>query len=156
MREDGTINGGYITTQDSLNLVHNIRTKIDLLVIGGETIRIDRPTLDSRFSSNNKAPNILIYSKQKQFDKTIPLFNVPNRNVNISNSLEKFDKNNFIMCEGGYTLLKVLKNDIDMLMLFISHKDKKVKQFNIHNLGFKKIHSYFINEYDEIIFLLPQ
>ena len=152
MREDGTIEGGYITTKDSLTLVHEIRTKINLLVIGGQTVRTDRATLDSRFAKNNIAPNVLIYSKQTNFDTTIPLFNIANRIVDISNSLESMENNNFIMIEGGYNLLKHLKYNIDMLMIFISHKEKKQKQLSIETLGFKIIHSYFINKYDEVVF----
>ncbi len=154
MREDGSITGGYIATQDSLNLVHNIRIKLDLMVIGGKTIRIDRPTLDSRFASKNIAPNLLIYSKQKDFDKSIPLFSVPNRTINISHSLMTLKNNNFIMIEGGYNLLKNVKNEIDMLMLFVSHKKSLQNKYNINNLGLKKIHSYFLNKDDEIIFFI--
>ena len=82
MRVDGSIDKGYITTQDSLNLVHQIRTNLDLLIIGGNTVRIDRPTLDSRFANINKSCDIQIYSKQKTFDSSIPLFNIQNRTQN--------------------------------------------------------------------------
>jgi len=123
------------------------------MVLGGETIRTDRPTLDSRFSINKKASDIFIYSKKKDFDKTIPLFNVKNRNITISNDLELLDKYNFIMFEGGLNLLEQLKNKMDMVMLFISHRQKTQKVFDYKSLGLKKIHSYFINEDDEIIFL---
>ncbi len=153
MREDGTVTGGYITTQDSLNLVHNIRTKIDLMVIGGETVRTDRPTLDARFALENRSPDILIYSNSKNIDKTIPLFNVKNRDVTINNNLELLNKNNFIMIEGGYNLLEIIKDKIDCLIIFISHKEKKNKQFDIESLGFKKVHTYMINQFDEIVFL---
>jgi len=151
MREDGSVDGGYITSQDSLNLVHEIRTKLDLLIIGGNTVRIDRPTLDSRFAKTNKPCDILIYSKSKEFDKSIPLFNVPNRKVIISDNIKNI-KSDFTMIEGGFSLLKTLKNDIDMLMLFISHKQKSKNKFNIEEDGFKILYSYYINEYDEILF----
>ncbi|MEA3316150.1 MAG: bifunctional diaminohydroxyphosphoribosylaminopyrimidine deaminase/5-amino-6-(5-phosphoribosylamino)uracil reductase RibD, partial [Campylobacterota bacterium] len=153
MREDGSVNGGYITTKDSLTLVHKIREKLDLLVIGGETVRVDRPTLDARFSDTNISPNILIYSKQKDFDKTIPLFNIKNREVVICDNLDLISKNRFIMIEGGLNLLKTIGNLPNMIMLFISHKTKKDKLFDIIKLPYKKVHSYFINEFDEIIFL---
>jgi len=124
MREDGSIDGGYITTQESLSLVHRIRTKIDLMVIGGNTVRLDRPTLDSRFSTKKISPDILIYSSQNIFDKTIPLFNVKNREVTISNSLNLIQDNKFIMIEGGYNLLKKVHENVDYLMIFVSHKNK--------------------------------
>ncbi len=152
IREDGSVDGGYITTKDSLTLVHNIRTKLDLLLIGGQTVRTDRPTLDSRFANINKAPNILIYSNQKDYDKTIPLFSIPNRKVSISNNLQQLEKSNFIMIEGGYSLIENIKHKTDMLMLFISHKNKSETKFDISKLGFQKMHSYFINDIDEILF----
>jgi diaminohydroxyphosphoribosylaminopyrimidine deaminase / 5-amino-6-(5-phosphoribosylamino)uracil reductase len=159
MREDGSVDGGYITTQDSLDIVHSIRTKLDLLVIGGETVRVDRPTLDTRFAKVQNPPNILIYSRQKgfqgnkAFDKTIKLFHVKNREVFIEDSLKKLDENKFIMVEGGYRLLDQLKYTIDYLVVFVSHKEKQQKLFDIESLGFKKIYSYMINEYDEMVFL---
>jgi len=153
MREDGTIDGGYITTQESLNLVHNIRRKIDLMVIGGNTVRHDKPTLDTRFATNDKSPDILIYSSKNEFDKKIPLFNVENRKVTISSSLEIMKKKNFVMIEGGYNLLSTLKNEIDYLMLFVSHKENTQNKYKIDQNEYEYLHSYFINSYDEIIYL---
>jgi diaminohydroxyphosphoribosylaminopyrimidine deaminase/5-amino-6-(5-phosphoribosylamino)uracil reductase len=153
MREDGSIDGGYITSKDSLTLVHEIRTKLDLLIIGGETVRIDRPTLDARYAKNNTPSDILIYSNQKKFDTTIPLFNVKNREVFIDNNLSKYTPK-LSMLEGGYKLLENLKNEIDMLLVFISHKEKKEEVFNIETLGFKRLYSYFLNDTDEIVFFI--
>lgn len=152
MREDGSVDGGYITTQQSLNLVHQIRTKIDLLLISGKTVRDDRPTLDTRFSNSNKNPDIFIYSTQKKFDENIPLFHINNRKVDISNTLKILEMKNFIMCEGGYTVLEKIKDKLDYLMLFISHKEKQ-KEIDIAKFGFQIVHSYFINEHDEVVFL---
>ena len=153
MREDGSVTGGYITTKDSLTLVHNIRTKLDLMVIGGETVRVDRPLLDSRFASQNKATDIFIYSRDTIFDKNIPLFGVNNRKVTISDDLDRMKKNNFVMLEGGYNLLEVAKKHCDFIVLFISHKVSFENKFNINSLNYKKVYSYYINEDDEIIFL---
>jgi diaminohydroxyphosphoribosylaminopyrimidine deaminase/5-amino-6-(5-phosphoribosylamino)uracil reductase len=78
-----TLNGsidGKISSNRALAYVHTLRDKIDLLVIGGNTVRIDKPTLDARYILGNN-PDILIYSKNKIFDKNIPLFKVPNRKV---------------------------------------------------------------------------
>ena len=153
MREDGSIDGGYITTQKSLDLVHEIRTKIDLMIIGGNTIRNDRPKLDARFSKSKKAPDILIYSKTASFDQTIPLFNVKNREVFISSNLSLVKKNKFVMIEGGYTFFEVFKNKIDYLMIFVSHKENKETTLNFEKIGFEIEYSYFLNEIDEILFL---
>ena len=153
MREDESISGGYITTQDSLNLVHEIRTKIDLMVIGGNTVRIDRPTLDTRFSCIEKSPDIFIYSSKKEFDNTIPLFNIENRKVTISSSLKLIESKNYIMFEGGYNLLKSIKNKIDYLMIFISHKQKQKKIESNIFVDYEIEYSYYLNKYDEIVFL---
>ena len=152
MRLDGSVDGGYITTQDSLDLVHNIRTKLDLMVIGGQTVRVDRPTLDSRFAKINKSSDILIYSTTKYFDKTIPLFNVKNREVTISSNLDLLKENKLIMIEGGYNLLEKVEDKIDILMIFVSHKNKELKENNKQFLKYEKIYSYYINNYDEIVF----
>ena len=124
MRKDGSIDGGYITTKESLTHVHKIRTLIDTLIIGGNTVRIDRPTLDTRFLEDSTInPDILIYSNDQNIDKSIPLFNIENREVTISNSLESINNKNFIMIEGGYNLLETLKDYVDVLMIFVSNKD---------------------------------
>lgn len=157
IREDGTYDGGYITSQKSLNLVHEIRTKIDLLVVSGNTVRTDRPILDSRFAINPlKSSNVFIFSKFKEFDKTIPLFSVPKREVYIENNFDNINNyiSKFVMIEGGLKLLEILKNNIDMVMLFVSHNYKVKKQFEIKSLGFKIVHSYMINELDEVFFLI--
>lgn len=151
IRANGSCDGGYITTQESLNLVHEIRTKLELLIIGGNTVRIDRPTLDSRFAKNNEPSDILIYSKQKEFDTSIPLFHIPNRKVFIDNNLKKIQVK-FSMIEGGFGLLEVLKEEIDFLMLFVSYKEFNTLQFDATQYCFEKVYSYFINEFDEIIF----
>ena len=153
MREDGSIDEGYITTQESLNLVHEMRTKIDLMVVGGNTVRTDKPTLDARFSQSKKAPDILIYSRSKEFDETIPLFKIKNREVTIGSDLNLMNTKKFVMIEGGYNFFNLLKRKIDYLVIFISHKDKKEKRKSIEDKNFKKEYSYFLNNDDEIIFL---
>ncbi|MEA3289018.1 MAG: bifunctional diaminohydroxyphosphoribosylaminopyrimidine deaminase/5-amino-6-(5-phosphoribosylamino)uracil reductase RibD [Campylobacterota bacterium] len=153
MREDGSVDGGYITTKDSLSLVHEIRTKIDLMAIGGETVRVDRPTLDARYAQNNTPPDLFIYTTQKNFDETIPLFNISNRDVKLGNKLDIINNKNFVMIEGGYKMLEAVKNLCNYLVLFISHKKSCDKIFDIESLGFSKVYSYKINELDEIVYL---
>jgi len=118
---NGSITGGYISNESSLNWVHKIRDKIDLLVIGGNTVRIDRPTLDSR-RVNGKAPDVLIYSKKKNFDKTIPLFKVKGRSVFISDNLDLVNNYKFIMVEGGERLYNTFKEFLDWKVFIITPK----------------------------------
>ena len=125
---NGVITGGYISSEASLEWVHQIRDKIDLLVIGGNTVRIDRPTLDTR-RINGKNPDILIYSKHKNFDKTIPIFNVPGRKVFIRDNLDLLEKYNFIMVEGGEKLYNEIKNFVDWKVFIISPKINSLENF---------------------------
>jgi diaminohydroxyphosphoribosylaminopyrimidine deaminase/5-amino-6-(5-phosphoribosylamino)uracil reductase len=117
---NGAISGGYISSQNSLNWVHQVRDKIDLLVIGGNTVRIDRPTLDAR-RVKGKAPDVLIFSRQKNFDMTIPLFKIK-RKVFIENSLEKMNDYKFIMIEGGEKLYNELKGLVDWKVFIVTPK----------------------------------
>ena len=125
---NGVISGGYISSEDSLTWVHKIRNNLDLLVIGGNTVRIDRPTLDSR-RVKGKNPDILIYSKQKNFDKNIPLFNIQNRKVFIEDNLEKLQNYNFIMIEGGEKLYNELKDLVDWKVFIVSPKFSSIENF---------------------------
>ncbi len=114
-----TLNGsidGKISSNRTLAYVHTLRDKIDLLVVGGNTVRIDKPTLDSRYIQGNN-PDILIYSKNKIFDQNIPLFKIPNRKVIISDDLFKLLDYKFVMIEGTYNLLDKLKEKIDFIIL---------------------------------------
>ena len=123
---NGTYDTGIISSKSSREYVHKLRDKIDLLIIGGNTVRTDRPILDSRLIGG-KAPDVLIYSKQKKFDKNIPLFNVKNRKVFISDSLDMVKNYNFIMIEGGDNMLKATKEITNRYLFFIAPTIKKGK-----------------------------
>ncbi|MEV9594650.1 bifunctional diaminohydroxyphosphoribosylaminopyrimidine deaminase/5-amino-6-(5-phosphoribosylamino)uracil reductase RibD [Aliarcobacter butzleri] len=150
-----TLNGsidGKISSNRALAYVHTLRDKIDLLVIGGNSVRIDKPTLDTRYIQG-KNPDIFIYSKNKVFDTNIPLFKIPNRKVLISDDLYKLLDYKFIMIEGVYNLLDKLKERIDFFILIISPKIRKGQNtLNEIDLDFEIIHENFIGE-DKIIFL---
>jgi diaminohydroxyphosphoribosylaminopyrimidine deaminase/5-amino-6-(5-phosphoribosylamino)uracil reductase len=127
---NGSFANEIITSKQSRKVVHKLRETIDLLVIGGETVRIDRPTLDCRLVNAHNAPDVLIYSKQKNFDKTIPLFSVPNRKVFIENNFDRLSKYNYIMIEGGEGMFKATKNLVDWYLVFMSNKFKSGKNIN--------------------------
>ena len=150
-----TLNGsidGKISTNRALAYVHTLRDKVDLLVIGGNTVRIDKPTLDARYIAGN-APNIMIYSKSKAFDNNIPLFKIPNRKVIISDDLFKLLDYKFVMIEGVYTLLDKLKDRINFLILIVSPKIKNGKNSLVDiDLDFEVMHENFVGK-DKIVFL---
>ena len=119
---NGVIDGGYISLPESLKHVHALRERCDLLIIGGNTVRSDHPTLDARLVEG-KAPDILIYSHKDNFDREIPLFKVPNRKVTISNNIsEVIDGYKFIMIEGGSGMLEATKDIVTHYLIYQAPK----------------------------------
>ncbi len=144
MSNNGVVDGGLITTKESRCFVHKLRDRCDLLVIGGNSVRVDRPILDARLCRAD-APDILIYSKTKDFDKTIPLFQVPNRRVFIENSFKKLDEYKFIMVEGGEGMLKATKSFINYYLIFHSPNFRTGKHPDIE-LNLKELSSFRLSE----------
>jgi diaminohydroxyphosphoribosylaminopyrimidine deaminase/5-amino-6-(5-phosphoribosylamino)uracil reductase len=132
-RLNGSISGGYISSSETLDFVHQIRDNLDLLVIGGNTVREDKPILDAR-RVDGKAPNIQIVSREVSFDKSIPLFNVPNREVRISTKMNDMRKHKFVMVEGGYRLLKTIASQVDMFLFIVTPSMKD--SFKISNISY--------------------
>lgn len=118
---NGRIGGGYLSCKDSLIHVHKLREVCDTLLIGGNTVREDRPTLDCRFTGA-EAPDVKIYSKKDDFDRDIPLFGIPNRNVEIINSLDFLNHPSFVLVEGGEGMLEALKEKIDWMLIYQTPK----------------------------------
>lgn len=120
-RLDGTVNNGIISSQTSREHVHALRNCCDLIVIGGNTVRHDRPTLDARLV-NGKAPDVLIYSHRDDFDRTIPLFSIENRSVFIESSLEKIQEYSLVMIEGGASMMDATFSVCDWYLNYIAPK----------------------------------
>ncbi|MFA5454741.1 MAG: bifunctional diaminohydroxyphosphoribosylaminopyrimidine deaminase/5-amino-6-(5-phosphoribosylamino)uracil reductase RibD [Sulfurimonas sp.] len=118
-RLNGTLDNGVISSQKSRTLVHAMRNVCDLLVIGGSTLRTDRPTLDARLVGG-RAPDVLILSKSKEFDQTIPLFGVKNRKVMIMDNFSIFDNYKNIMIEGGENMFEFTKEIVEHYLCFVS------------------------------------
>jgi len=118
---NGRIGGGYLSSKASLTHVHQLREVCDTLLIGGNTVRVDRPTLDCRFTEG-KAPNINIYTREDNLDRNIPLFSVPNREVGIINDLSFLSNPSFVMVEGGEGMLQALEKKIDWLLIYQTPK----------------------------------
>lgn len=120
-RLDGTIDNGTISSEESRSHMHALRDRCDLIVIGGNTVRIDRPTLDARLV-NGKAPDVLIHSTQKTFDPTIPLFSVPNREVFIEDSLARINDYSLVMIEGGGLMMDATRDVVDGYVCYLAAK----------------------------------
>jgi len=150
-----TINGmidGQISSHRAKLYIHTLRDKIDLLLIGGNTVRNDRPILDTRYIKG-KEPDILIYSKSKAFSQNIPLFKVPNRKVFISDDLFKVLNYKFVMVEGVYNLLNILKDKLDFVLLIINPKIRNgVNTLNDLDIDFEILHENYLGE-EKIVFL---
>jgi len=119
---NGRIGGGYLSSRASLEHVHTIRNVADCLIIGGNTVRTDRPTLDSRFVSDGQAPDVTIFSRQDDFDRSIPLFDVPGRHVEVNSSLECLDKPSLVLVEGGGGMLEAMHGHIDWMLTYLTPK----------------------------------
>ena len=150
-----TLNGmidGKVSSQRAKLYVHMLRDKIDLLLIGGNSVRVDKPTLDTRYVKG-KNPDIFIYSKNRAFNQNIPLFSVPNRKVIISDDLFKILDYKFIMVEGVYNLLDILKDKLDFVVLIVSPKIRDgVNAINSLNIDFEILHENYLGD-EKIVFL---
>jgi len=120
-RLDGTFDNGAISSQQSRKGVHALRDRCDLIVIGGNTVRTDRPTLDARLTGG-KAPDVLIYSHRDDFDPAIPLFEIPNRQVFIESSLEKIKEYRLVMIEGGASMMQASRDAVNWYLSYIAPK----------------------------------
>jgi len=118
---NGRIGGGYLSSQASLTHVHQLREVCGTLLIGGNTVRVDRPTLDCRFTGG-KAPDVVIYSREDGLDREIPLFGVADREVRVSDSLEFLEKPSFVLVEGGAGMLEALQERLDWMLIYQTPK----------------------------------
>ncbi len=150
-RLDGTVDGGTISCEASRRKVHAMRDVCDLMVIGGNTVKTDRPTLDARMVCG-KAPDILIYSRETAFDRSLPLFDVPDRKVMISDSLDAMNGYHNIMVEGGPGMLEALKEEVDYYLCFVAPKSGGTIPFDKRGETFEILHSTMSGE-DQMMWL---
>ncbi len=139
-RLDGSVDGGLISDDTSRTKVHAIRNSCDLLVIGGNSVRTDRPILDARLV-NGKAPDVLIYSNSTDFDTSIPLFDVEGREVFISNKLDKVNEYKNVLIEGGPSMFEACKDIIDRYLCFLAPKSGGKIKFSNEAMDFKILNS---------------
>jgi len=118
-RLNGTTDDGNVSSAESRKNVHAMRDVCDLLVIGGNTVRVDRPTLDARLI-NGKAPDILIISQKKDFDKTIPLFNIQEREVFVADDFSKLKEYKNIMIEGSSKMFELSREYVDYYLSYVA------------------------------------
>lgn len=139
-RLDGSIDGGTISCETSRKRVHAMRDCCDLLVIGGNTVRTDRPTLDARMV-DGKAPDVLIITRDRNFDRSIPLFDVPGRKVMISDSFEPMKAYRNILIEGGPGMFEASKEVTDLYLCFVAAKSGGTIPFAKSATDFEIVHA---------------
>jgi len=118
-RLNATTDDGNVSSSESRKNVHAMRDVCDLLVIGGNTVRVDRPILDARLV-DGKAPDVLIISQQDEFDKTIPLFNVDGREVFIEDNFSKLKEYKNIMIEGSSKMYELSAKEVDYYLCYLA------------------------------------
>lgn len=132
MSLNGVMSGGTITCAASREHMHGIRDKLTLLVIGGNTLREDNPLLDARLV-DGKAPNVLIYSKEKNIPHDAKLLTVQDREVFIEPNLQRFYDTRFGMIEAGPKMFENLPEDIKWMLVYRSNRFKKGIAPNVQN-----------------------
>jgi len=141
---NGVASGGLISSEASRVMVHRLRDRCDLLVIGGNTVRMDRPILDARLCEG-KAPDILIYSHSNDFDRTIPLFGVHEREVFVENHLERVQRHSMVMIEGGQGMLDAVHKEVQWYLIFRSPHSKEGTPITLPD-GLREVFSQSIGE----------
>ncbi len=117
---NGVIDGGIISSEESRRWVHEVRSRIDTLLIGGNTVRKDRPVLDSRLVGKS-APDVAILTRDKEsIEKNIPLFGVGNRSVEFMGIEDVSSLSGLVMAEGGEGSLRLLEKRVDWMVLFVA------------------------------------
>ncbi|MDQ7067052.1 MAG: bifunctional diaminohydroxyphosphoribosylaminopyrimidine deaminase/5-amino-6-(5-phosphoribosylamino)uracil reductase RibD [Sulfurimonas sp.] len=129
-RLNGTTDDGNVSSLESRTDVHAKRDVCDLLVIGGNTVREDRPKLDARLV-DGKAPDILIYSREKEFDKTIALFNVEGREIFIESDFKRVKNYKNVMIEGTDTMYMMTRDIVDYYLCYLSPSFGGSKSFDV-------------------------
>ncbi len=126
---NGKIGGGTLSSKESLRHTHQMREVCSRLLIGGNTVRLDRPRLDSRFTGG-RAPEVTIYSRGEHFDETIPLFGIEGRGVSIGDDLSFLQTPSFVLVEGGEGMMRALSKRIDWYLVY------QTPRFSMHPLGY--------------------
>lgn len=132
MSQNGVMSGGIITNLASREHMHKIRDRLELLVIGGNTLRTDNPRLDARLV-HGKSPNVLVLSEKKNFDNSFNLFKVPDREVYIESSWERFFNAPFAMVEAGPNLFANLPESIKWMLVYRSNSFKIGETIKCHS-----------------------
>ncbi|PAF54545.1 riboflavin biosynthesis protein RibD [Helicobacter sp. 13S00482-2] len=122
-RLNGDYQSGAISSKESRTFTHNQRCVADTIMISGKTLRVDKPTLDTRYCTkeyDGKLPNVQILTKQEPFYDA-PLFKISHRRVDIFNDIRDVKlQEGFNIIEGGWDLFESINPFVDMVLMHIS------------------------------------
>ena len=136
-RLNGSFENGVISSVDSRTYSHKLRSNARQIIISAKTILNDNPLLDSRLvgeCSDNKAPNVCILGSAKSLkkceDKNLRIYSVPNRAVSFYENIDSLTMQGFSIIEGGADMFESFKDRIDLLLIFISAKMARGRNFH--------------------------
>ena len=123
MRLNGDYTSGRISGEDSQTFTHNQRAVCQRIILSSNTFLHDLPRLDCRFASapfdSTHLPEIAILARE-HFD-TAHNPNTKGRDMRIAlNPSDLGLERGFSIIEGGFNLLGVLREHIDMALLHIA------------------------------------
>lgn len=122
-RLNGDYKSGRISSEDSQIFTHNQRAVSQTIVLSSNTFLNDLPRLDCRFATMpyNAAhlPKIAILAREPFNVAQNP--NTKDREISTCLSVEELELDcGFSIIEGGFTLLSILREHIDMALLHIA------------------------------------
>lgn len=123
MRLNGDYKSGQISSQSARIFTHNQRSVCERIIVSGKTFLHDLPRLDCRNAcapfDKTHLPKIEIFTR-KSFDP-LQNENAKGRDVDMCENIEELSlAKGFSIIEGGFPLLEVLKNHIDMLLIHLA------------------------------------
>lgn len=157
--EDGT--SKWLTSNESRHIVHKLRSELDAVIVGKNTILMDNPKLDARFV-NGRAPVRVILDSNLEISESANVYKTAGNQKTIvaySKNSDNFKKSQLLESI-GVNLLPIGDNSIKRLDL----DEILVKLANEHNIasvlveGGAEVHSSFLTGgyYDELhLFIAP-
>ena len=125
----------WITGAEAREEVQNLRKKSDAIMVGGETVRLDNPSLKVKEESFEAQPQRFIWSSQSEWDKSLKCFKKDGKTAKVVKPKNQSEWNDFlselgkeeitsILVEGGGELAaNILAADVvDCIKFFIAPK----------------------------------
>lgn len=125
----------WITGEEARNEVQRLRKNSDAIMVGGETIRLDNPSLKVKENDFTAQPQRYIWTSQKDWDKSLKCFVKDGKSAQVAKPTNKEEWTNFlksiasqdvtsILLEGGGELAANALDSgiVDVVKFFIAPK----------------------------------